>query len=172
MLYYGNDGKTYNTTKLIGKGGEGEVFDIVEDPDKVIKIFKKTSLEMALTKDFQWSEFVSNNTMFPLAALYTNRACTGECVGYVMRRLKSQEMLLDVYNHPDNMISIYNQACIAMNISRLVKEIHYIGYSEGRYNVVIGDFNQKNIFVDRRTGNVQLTDADSFHVNVKYRGKL
>jgi len=177
LVYYGADGIAYELTNRLGGGGEGDIYTIKGDSNKVAKIFKKIDLQMslkirALSEAVQWSELIVKNAMLPLTTLFSDNTRSGECVGFVMNRLKCKELLLDVYNQPENRISIYNQACLAENICRLVDEIHKAGMVNGNHSIILGDFNPKNIFVDRRTGQVQLTDTDSFHVTVKYRNRV
>ena len=176
MFYYGDNGKIYETAEKIGEGGEGRVYNIKGQDSIVAKILKETSMSTgikmkALTTDFNWSPFIMENTMLPITTLYDNAEHNGDCVGFIMNKLKCTDVLLDVYNQPKDRISIYNQACIAKNICQLVDEIHRTGYKNGEYTAIIGDFNPKNIFIDRRTGKVQLTDTDSFHITVNYRNK-
>ncbi len=175
MVYYGSDNNVYELTKQLGAGAEGVVYNIKGHNNIVAKILKASDpqvlLKVRLMSHMDWPEFIADHVTFPLAALYDNENLEGECKGFIMKKLICKDVLLDVYNKPENRISIYNQACIAENLCELVDQIHKRGYVNDHYSLIIGDFNPKNIFVDRKTGNIQLTDADSFHCRVNYRGR-
>lgn len=171
------DKREYILTNKIGEGGEGYIFEVQGNSNIVAKIFKKINNETILKIkgliNFDFSDEIKKCVTFPITALYSNKNCLDkDCVGFIMNKLTCNEMLLDIYNQPNDRISIYRQACIAFYLSQLVDEIHQFGYINNHYSLLIGDFNPKNIFVDRRYGNIQITDSDSFHMRVVYKGQV
>ena len=176
MLYYGMDNKEYLLTDQIGAGGEGFVYEVQGNSNIVAKIFKKinseTILKIKLLSQFHFSDIINKSVTLPITALFSDKEHFGDCAGFIMNKLVCKEMLLDVYNQPDDRISIYNQAYLALDLSRIVDEIHKSGYINDHYSILIGDFNPKNIFVDRKNGNIQITDSDSFHIRVNYQGRV
>ena len=170
------DKREYILTNQIGEGGEGRIFEVMGNNNIVAKIFKninnETILKIRFLSQFKFSDFIKRCVTLPTTALFADKNCLGDCIGYIMSKLTCNEMLLDIYNQPEDRISIYNQACLALNLSRLVDELHKSGYVNNHYSLLIGDFNPKNIFIDRKNGDIQISDSDSFHMRVIYNGQV
>ena len=119
MLYYGMDNKEYLLTDQIGAGGEGFVYEVQGNSNIVAKIFKKinseTILKIKLLSQFHFSDIINKSVTLPITALFSDKEHFGDCVGFIMNKLVCKEMLLDVYNQPDDRISIYNQAYLAVS---------------------------------------------------------
>lgn len=163
MTYYGNDGQVYQLGKEVGHGGEGNVYEISGNSGKVAKIFKERKLSRDLKVEalakLPWPEEVREYLVLPDVALYEDPA-QKILRGYVMENVDCSSTLADVYSetHP---LSIYKKSCVAENLCRAVNAVHSTG------NIVIGDFNSKNILVDRTSGKMRIIDVDSLHMSVK-----
>ena len=166
--YLGSDGRTYSLGKEIGSGGEGIVYDLVGIDGRVAKIFKERMLErdlkVAALAKLPWPDEVLEYLVLPRAALY-DKDDHSVLRGFIMEKSDCRNSLADVYSesHP---LSIYKKACVGVNLCKAVKAVH----EAGRGSVVIGDFNSKNILVDRSSGKIKIIDTDSLHLKVKIKG--
>jgi uncharacterized protein (TIGR02145 family) len=71
----------------------------------------------------------------------------------------------DIYKYPSQSgISSLQKIIIAENICVVISEIHKAGY-------IFGDFNPRNIGVDKKNGTVAFLDTDSYHVVDTSRNK-
>lgn len=163
MTYYGNNGQVYELGNEVDHGGEGNVYEISGNSGKVAKIFKERKLSRDLKVEalakLPWPEEVRKYLVLPDVALYEDPA-QRILGGYVMENVDCSSTLADVYSetHP---LSIYKKSCVAENLCRAVIAVHSTG------NIVIGDFNSKNILVDRTSGKMRIIDVDSLHMSVK-----
>ena len=166
MVYYANDGLFYDLTTKIKEGGEGIVYEISNNPGIVAKIFKERDrsrdLKVEALSKLPWSDEVRKYLVLPKAALYED-SDKKILRGYIMEKIEYTSTLADVYSET-NPLSIYKKSCIAENLCRAVISVHNTG------NIVIGDFNSKNILVDRTNGNLKIIDVDSLHMCVKRAG--
>lgn len=157
MTYYGNNGQVYELGNEVDHGGEGNVYEISGNSGKVAKIFKERKLSRDLKVEalakLPWPEEVRKYLVLPDVALYEDPA-QRILGGYVMENVDCSSTLADVYSetHP---LSIYKKSCVAENLCRAVIAVHSTG------NIVIGDFNSKNILVDRTSGKMRIIDVDS-----------
>ena len=167
MVYYGNDGKTYNLNNKLGSGGEGIVYEVQGSPNMVAKIFKERNrsrdLKVEALAKLPWPSEVREYLVLPEVALYEDSGLK-ILRGYVMEKVDCSSTLADVYSetHP---LSIYKKSCVAENLCRAVIAIHSTG------NVVIGDFNSKNILVDRTNGKMRIVGVDNMQMTVKKGGR-
>lgn len=182
--YFGRNGKTYTLENdPFASGGEGEVYNIIGNNDKVAKIYKskkfkpnryvpdpktymKEKIETML--DQPVNPYINGVLCiaYPTDILYD---ANGEFVGYVMPRVnatksiitgereKSREVFFRNYTYKHSVIMSYNMAY-------LVSKIHEAGVS-------IGDFNPQN-FMLNTDGTITIVDADSFNIRNKRTGKI
>lgn len=164
MKYYSASGVVYQTDESNYKGGgEGNVYDIVGQPSLVAKIYKPEMLSPALEEKItaisrqsvNWNGNLKLYTVPPIEPLYTDRRAFA---GYVMKKLGGKYVsLCEVYDaNVGKAITYKNKIITAANICVITKLAH-------DSNVVIGDYNQKNIGVDS-SGCVHLFDNDSFQI--------
>jgi len=157
------DGVSVQLGKRIGRGGEGEVFALENDLDRVLKIYTSTSdtsqREAKITsivnrKIAQQSGLVA----FPLAIARRN---DGQFAGFVMKRVTGHKPLFELYS-PGARKKHFPKADFrflvrtAANVSRAVASVHKTG-------CVIGDINHSGILVSEEA-KVALIDADSFQI--------
>jgi len=153
----------------LGKGGEGTVYEIPSEPDRVAKIYTQApSEEKAEKLRFMASSATAelcNFTAWPSATLHPGPG--GAIVGFVMNRAVGHEahvLYSPAQRQKEKDFARADWAFLihtAMNCAAAFETIHGAGY-------VIGDVNQRNVLVsDRAT--VRLIDCDSFQVRANGR---
>ena len=162
MDYFGQKMKYTLEVTPFKKGGEGSVYNIVGKSDVVAKIYHSGVVTAELEAKIK---YITNN---PPAKSILNQIAwpqdyltdaSGKFVGFVMPKLKIDAELGDLYVYPAKKIKLTNEqkVVVAINICRVIAEIHKAGY-------VFGDFNPCNIGVNLTTGNVAFLDTDSYHI--------
>ncbi len=173
MEYYkGLKGNIYQLNNVLGQGGEGVVYDLLNDSTRVAKIYKadhfkskkerdtmerklKTMLSMKLTG------YVDNLFLFtwPMDILYDS----GTMVGFIMPRVSSNLKIFSICRIDKSVKAAYPDFTwkysvqFAYNLAVVVQYLHSKG-------IIVGDLNQNNIFVDSHTSAVILIDCDSFDI--------
>lgn len=101
---------------------------------------------------------------WPIDCLYDG---AGKFVGFIMPKLKIDAELGELYVYPARNIQLNNdqKVVVAINICRVIAEVHKAGY-------VFGDFNPCNIGVNLSSGHVAFLDTDSYHIYDKTNNKL
>ena len=158
MTYQGLNGKYYGIVEpAIGRGGEGTVYRIKGEPDKVAKIFNEHCRSDSKHKklkamiDYPISDEAKTYVMWPLDIIYES-SCF---VGYVETLIEKCEKL-DTVNDNYN-IDYKKKIIIAKNICAAINAVHSAGH-------ICGDLNPNNIGVNMDSGKVTIIDADSFHI--------
>lgn len=161
--YYGNDKLVYTPGDKIAEGGAGVVYEIQGIDNKVMKIFKKREKQrekkIKAISQLPWNEDMKRYIVLPQVVLYEDEKLN-RMAGIIMEKIDSSYMLADAYSeeHP---LSIRVKALVAKKLCEAVIAVH-----SNPGNVCIGDFNSKNITVNRVTGDIRIIDCDSLHVNV------
>ncbi len=180
-VYQGLNGKTYNTGTKLGEGGEGTVYEINGESDKVIKLYNPEKLKNRTERAAKERKLKSMLGMkiqarvdgvlrlaWPLDILYER----GKMVGFVMYKMSNMLKIYDIQrcwrgapNDPSTkaVLAVYPKFTwkysvqFAYNLAWVVDYVHSHG-------IVIGDLNQNNIYADTSTGAVVLIDCDSFDI--------
>ena len=176
MIYTGRLGTNYRLdTRPLASGGEGNIYRVIGGTKKkVAKIYHDDKLTQELENklkymvDYPPDSGVFNQVAWPLDVLYdtNNQFC-----GFVMPKLNVNAELREIYQYPSTSgLSVIQKATIAQNICAVISAVHNAGY-------VFGDFNPRNIGVDKSSGKVAFLDTDSYHVfnnstNRHYRCKV
>jgi len=156
-----------NLQKSIGKGGEADVYDVGRG--LALKLFKppdhidytgfpeeqtgaKKRLKEHQTKLLRFPKNLPPRVIVPVD-LVTDKS--KRIVGYVMKLLRNTDPLLSFADPGFRKQGISNEKVVKifLDIHQTVKELH-------KKNVIIGDFNDLNILVDKLEA--YLIDADSF----------
>ena len=149
---------------VLGRGGEGVVHACLASDDLAAKIYSKAPTE-ARTAKLTW--MVAHLTQHPDLGQW----CTWpqsllfdddeRCVGFVMQRLHELRPIHEIYQ-PEQRKAVLPTAGwdflarVAANCARMFASLH-------KYEVVVGDVNERNIFVDS-DATVHLVDCDSFQI--------
>jgi DNA-binding helix-hairpin-helix protein with protein kinase domain/predicted RNA-binding Zn-ribbon protein involved in translation (DUF1610 family) len=157
------DGVSVRLGKRIGRGGEGEVFALENDLNRVLKIY--TSTHDTQQREAKITSIVnrkigqkSSLVAFPLAIARRN---DGKFAGFVMKRVDGHKAIFELYS-PGARKKNFPRADFrflvrtAANVSRAVASVHATG-------CVIGDINHSGILVSDEA-KVALIDADSFQI--------
>ena len=149
--------------RQIGKGGEGSVFALADDPSLAVKLYTThdvASREAKITAMVR-AALASRAPLiaFPLSVA---RKRDGSFAGFVMKLIGGHKPLHDLYapgsrkNHFPH-ADFRFLARTATNIARAIASVH-------RENCVIGDINHSGMLVSPKAV-VSLIDADSFQVS-------
>jgi DNA-binding helix-hairpin-helix protein with protein kinase domain len=159
---YGEDGRSLELGARIGKGGEGEVFEVAGQADRVAKVYSRAPgpeqeaklLAMARLR----TERLLRLTAWPVGVLRLGRS--GPVRGLLMPRVEGRPIHL-LYS-PKSRHANFPEAswafliAAAANVARSIAAVHEHGH-------VVADVNQGNILVSARA-TVALIDCDSFQV--------
>ncbi|HEX3128568.1 MAG TPA: hypothetical protein VH394_14650, partial [Thermoanaerobaculia bacterium] len=146
----------------LGRGGEGAVFAIEGQGDRVAKIYSRTPDSRKIQKLTAMSESATPALLriasWPLDLLTDGK---GSVQGFVMPRLLARRDIHELYS-PKSRSEAFPEADfrflvhVGANIARAFGVIHEQGH-------VIGDVNHGNLLVGP-DGTVMLIDCDSFQV--------
>ena len=157
------DGKPLRIGRRIGKGGEGEVYLLDEDPARVVKIYTTHDKAQRESKIAAMvSEGLAKRAPLVAFPLSITRTADGRFAGFVMQLVGNHKPLHELYSPGPRKIH-FAQADYrflvrtAANIARAIASVHQSG-------CVIGDINHSGILVSPRA-TVALIDADSFQIS-------
>lgn len=164
MTLYEKNGSTHEIIDTPFKtGGEATLHPVVGHPNLVAKIYKpeKRTLErrnkVTVMSKLQVTRYFKDAIVLPLIPLY--QGASGQSfMGYIMDRVDNITELQDIYFSDD--LDQKQKVTIAMNLCIMTNLVHSAGQ-------VIGDYNPKNIALDKATGIGKLIDTDSFHISVQ-----
>lgn len=159
-LFQSASGSTYYTQeKPFAKGGEGQIYDVINYYDRVVKIYtndKRTEHQERKLKQMLTVKLDSNvakQFAWPIDIIYDN----GEFVGFAMNKIKGVALnRINSDEYKDMPLS--KKITIAKNLCAAVDSLHQTGN-------VIGDLNPNNVLVETGSGFVRLIDCDSFHIS-------
>lgn len=162
MQYKGSNGNVYLLGSELGRGGEGIVYYIQNQPKYVAKIYiDKVPAQLSKKLAFMIQEntdLLQQYTTWPIDSLWDHQ---GNCIGYLMQRLDAYLPMHMAFNPMDRKQYFpdkgYNFLIhIARNLAVAVHKLHELG-------IIIGDINEGNILINNR-GMIHLIDCDSFQV--------
>lgn len=161
-LLLGGTGTRVELGPLIGRGGEGSVYEMGRNPDRAIKIYQRNLDPMRIEK-LNAMPRLANSELLALAAWPEQvvRNEQGTVVGFVMPRIVSAKDIHELYS-PKSRITVFPNADfrfvvhVATNVARAFAVVH-------KYGHVIGDVNHGSILLCGN-GTVKLIDCDSFQI--------
>lgn len=171
--YWGEQNRSYTIIQPpIASGGEGEICEIEENKEQVVKIFKKEKRtwekekKLRIMMGYHLNKEQLKQITWPLDIVYDQSGFAG----YVMPKLHSNKNLNMVYSGQIKNVDIRHRIVIAYNLCVAIDMVHSIGQ-------ICGDLNPLNISVnlDMNTEDalkVTLVDTDSYHItdgNITYR---
>lgn len=153
-------GKRTRLGKLLGRGGEGDVYFVEGRPDDAVKLYKD---ELRAPREAKVIAMVgsrlserTNLVAFPLE-IATDES--GRFAGFIMRLVSKCKPIHELYGPKSRKIQFPNAdyrflVRAAGNVARAVAAVHEI-------DCVIGDFNHSGVLVNQ-SAVIALIDADSF----------
>lgn len=154
--------RTYTIGKELGKGGEGQVYDLTDDPLSVLKVYSEP-LNAAKIRKLQLMTSLGNDKITAYAAWPQDvvKDSSGVVRGFVMKRLNNYVPIHMLFSPMDRKKIFpdkgYNFLVrVAGNLSKAFHACHASG-------IVMGDVNEGNILVNSQ-GMVAFIDCDSFQL--------
>lgn len=169
MIYKDPNGTEYQTDKLLGSGGEGKVYTVVNNNEVVLKCYNEP---LPIEKQYKLLAMVANAkavvteyAAWPQAVVADS---SGNIAGFVMRKLAGFAPLHQVFSPLDRKKLFPDKGYnFLIHVARNVATAFHRMHSEG---IVIGDINEGNILINKQ-GIVCFIDCDSFQItagNNKY----
>ncbi len=164
MTVYSADGKAVDLGPVLGRGGEGVVHVRVGRDAQACKIYQRPPTDARTAKltwmvqRLQQHPDLAQWCTWPQELLFDEER---RCVGFVMERLEQPRPIHEVYQ-PEQRKTVLPAAGwdflvrVATNCARMFETLH-------KYDVIVGDVNERNIFVDS-DATVHLVDCDSFQI--------
>jgi DNA-binding helix-hairpin-helix protein with protein kinase domain len=160
-------GKEVRLGQELGKGGEGTVFSIPDEPGQVAKIYSTPPDPPKIQKLTAMAENASPALLriaaWPVGLLVDTK---GTICGFVMPRIVARRDIHELYS-PKSRAEAFPEANfeflthVGANIARVFAVVHEAGH-------VIGDVNHGNLLIGT-DGTVVLIDCDSFQIATKLR---
>jgi len=167
-IFYTSHNGTIRSSQKIGVGGEGEVYEVQDRDDLVVKLYHEPpsteKAEKLVVLSRLGTERLFKLSAWPVDVLRDKP--DGDVVGFVMKKISQAEEVHALHS-PKSRLQKFPEASwafliyVAANIARAVAAIHEHGF-------VIGDLNPKNILVTKKA-TVYLLDCDSFQVSADGR---
>jgi DNA-binding helix-hairpin-helix protein with protein kinase domain len=168
-IFTTSSGSQLTATRQLGRGGEGNVFEVHGHPELVAKILhprsrsgiKENKLGIMLQRPPQDAALLLRpphvSICWPRDLLYENR----QFAGFTMQKVRSSATIFSAYNPKQRAINFPKADWrfshrVAYNLAQAFTGLHSQGY-------VIGDVNQRNIHVFPNAL-VTLIDTDSLQV--------
>ncbi len=162
MTFYSSDNKQYTTTRELGRGGEGIVYELQDDSNKVLKYYTEALTPQRVQKLHKMvlmrSPAIDAYAAWPQALV---RDASGSVCGFIMRKLSGFMPLHMIFSPLDRKRMFpdkgYNFLVhVARNLAVAFHKLHEAG-------LVVGDVNEGNILINAQ-GMVAFIDCDSFQV--------
>ncbi|MBX5164789.1 helix-hairpin-helix domain-containing protein [Rhizobium sp. NZLR4b] len=154
------DGRELKLSNRVGKGGEGEVFSLVDIPGHAVKRYfpqiagdRESKIRAMVGSRVSAS---ATTVAFPEQVVTDGR---GKFVGFMMRLVDKHKEIHELQT-PSSRQKHFPKADyrflvrVALNVARVFAQVHSTG-------CVVGDINQRGILVSQ-SATVALIDADSF----------
>lgn len=149
---------------LIGKGGEGNVFEVMGDSSMVAKVYHNTPLSEEQFCKLDWmvgkrTTSLSKIAAWPESVLRDRRG--NEPCGLLMPKIDKSRQLHELYGTSNRRMHFpevrwHHLLLAARNLAAAFHTLH-------EQDIVVGDVNQGNLMVNHHY-NVRFIDCDSFQV--------
>jgi DNA-binding helix-hairpin-helix protein with protein kinase domain/Flp pilus assembly protein TadD len=166
MTLYDSKGNLVQLGSRLGRGGEGDVFEIQGHNDLVAKIYhnpvaQEKAVKLSTMVNLQTERLLSL-AAWPIDTLHGTSG--GKVVGFLMRKISDYKEIHDLYNPKSRLAEFPNASWTflihaATNVARAFSVAHKDGH-------IIADVNHGNILVSKKA-TVVLIDCDSFQVTAK-----
>ncbi|NOZ39957.1 MAG: hypothetical protein GXP24_07005 [Planctomycetes bacterium] len=148
----------------IGKGGEGNVYEVEGAPLQVAKIYHRTPLTEEQYSKLDWmvkkgTSSLNKISAWPEAILH--KQPSNEPCGLLMPKVDKSRQLHDLYGTTNRRLHFpevrwHHLLLAARNLAAAFHTLHKQG-------IVVGDVNQGNLMVNNRY-NIRFIDCDSFQI--------
>ena len=148
----------------IGKGGEGNVYEVDGDPSVVAKIYHKTPLTEDQFSKLNWmvqkrTASISKIAAWPEGILRDRRG--NEPCGLLMPKVDKSRQLHELYGTTNRRLHFpevrwHHLLLAARNLAAAFHTLHEQG-------IVVGDVNQGNLMINTNY-NIRFIDCDSFQI--------
>ena len=156
-------GQMIRLGNLLGRGGEGKVYQLAEVESLVVKVYDRAPNPQTCRKLETlcsiWNADLSSVCAWPVTVVRQQ----GAPIGFVMPKIEGATEMHELYNNADRKRNFPRvdwgfliQA--AANLARAVQKLH-------DNSIIIGDLNQRNVVV-LPDATVKLWDCDSYQVRV------
>ncbi len=159
------NGRPFPLDRLLGSGGEGDVYALLNDPNRVAKVYNdRHQPDTQKVEKLTALIALANPQLLTVAAWPTElllHANTRRVVGFVMPRLVGYQEIWQLYNPAERLKAFPRagwtfQVRAAANLAAAFDEVHKAG-------CLVADVNMKNAQVSAQAL-VRLIDCDSFQV--------
>lgn len=161
------DGAPVALGKLLGRGGEGEVYEVLNEPGLVCKLYLSPLPPARARKLAAMTALATPELLaiaaWPTATVHGGPPATHAPLGFLMPRL-SDRLELHKLTHPADRLRAFPEVgydfliCVATNLARAFSTLHARG-------LVVGDVNESGIMV-ARDGTVMFIDCDSMQLTI------
>lgn len=162
MTFHGLNNIAYTTSRELGKGGEGVVYELKDQPELVLKVYSEP-LSTEKTNKLKLMVTMRNSdtdayAAWPADVVFNSQ---GLACGFTMKKLKGYVPLHHVFSPMDRKRMFHDKGYnflvhVARNLAVAFHKLHEAG-------LVIGDVNEGNILINPG-GMVAFIDCDSFQV--------
>lgn len=151
-------GSSFHRHKLLGGGGEGEVYSLKDNPRLVAKLYFENKLPGKEEKIREMiplcTEALRQFAAIPIAPLYNSQ---NSFVGFLMDLVEGAEFHKFLSKSrqtifPNARWNFFVR--VAKNLARSVEALHQTGF-------IVGDINESNVFI-LQDATVKIIDCDSF----------
>lgn len=147
--------------KLLGEGGEGRVYEVLGQPNRVIKVLDaehRTEHRQAKIKLLTSRPLIAKGIGFPVATISNT---DGAFVGYSMPRASGKELQATVMR-PARFRATYPDWTKGDLVDVCISFLEKVSYLHS-LNILLGDINPKNLMVNANK-DVWIIDADSWQL--------
>lgn len=165
MQLVDSQGNPIHLGNRIGKGGEGNVYEVDGDPGMVAKVYHQTPLSEDQYCKLDWmvskrTASLSKISAWPEAILRNGGG--NEPCGLLMPKIDKSRQLHELYGTTNRRLHFpevrwHHLLLAARNLSAAFHTMHEQG-------IVVGDVNQGNLLVNN-SYNIRFIDCDSFQVS-------
>lgn len=162
MDLFDSNGQRILTGKVLGRKGQGTVYEVCDGRELVAKVYHAPSSHQAAKLKCMLQ--IQSPRLLRIAAWPVDTVHSGvgsDVVGFLMRRVMEPNEVHEFYGIKSRMVK-HPQVnwrfllAVAANIARAFEEVH-------QHNLVIGDVNEGNLFISAQA-TVTLLDCDSFQI--------
>jgi len=161
VTYKGNN-DSYTALREIGRGGEGQVYELVNKPTLVLKLYSESLsteriAKLRLMVSLNSSQ-IDQYTAWPKDIVVNNQ---GDVCGFVMKKLTKYVPLHNLFSPMDRKRLFPDKGYnFLVHVARNLAVAFHSLHSDG---IIVGDVNEGNILVNGQ-GMIAFIDCDSFQV--------